>query len=227
MFTPVINAPRLVVATAPAEEPVTIDELKLALHIDQDVEDTLLTALLAAARGALESITGRSFVQTQWVAYFDIWPLVGAYIGACQSREIELPKAPLLAVEDDSEEAEEGATIAVESIKYLDADGAEQTLDPASYTVEPSLSPNCFGRVWLNPGVSAPTLGDYPGALRVTFNAGYGDAAAVPDEIKAAIKLLAAHLHTNPLPVNVGNIVNEVPYTLKFLIEHLTVRAIA
>lgn len=212
-----LNAPRLTVATAPAAEPVTVAELKDHLHIDGTDEDTKLTALLAAVRSVLEGITGRSFVQTKWTAYFDAWPLVGAYVGACQSREITLPKVPLLAV----------AAVAVESIKYLDENGTEQTLSAASYSVEPGISLNWFGRIRLKPDASIPALGDYPGALRVTFFAGYGAAADVPEEVKVLIKLLAGHLHTNPVPVNVGNIVNEVPMTLKFLIENLTVADLA
>lgn len=212
-----LQAPRLVVATAPATEPVTLAELKAHLRIDTEAEDAPLAALLATARGTLESITGRSFVQTEWVAYYDAWPLAGTYLGAPQAREIELPKAPLLSV----------ASTVVSHVKYLDTDGNLQTLSAADYTVEPGLSANWFGRIWLKPAASIPTIGEFPGALRVTFYAGYGAAAAVPEEIKTAIKLLAAHLHTNPVPVNAGSVVNEVPMTLQFLIQHLMVRSLA
>ncbi|MDE2618894.1 MAG: head-tail connector protein [Sphingomonadales bacterium] len=216
-FPPLLNAPRLVVATAPAEEPVTLAEIKAHLHIDSDADDAVLTGLLAAARGVLEEITSRSFVQTKWTAYLDHWPRVGTYMSAAHSREIELPKAPLLAV----------AGTAVESVKYLDKNGTEQTLAPANYNVAAGLSANWFGRLRLNPDASIPTLGHFPGALRVTFYAGYGAAAAVPEEIKVLIKLLAANLHNNPVPVVNDLRVNDVPYTLRFLIENLTVRAVA
>ncbi len=221
MFTPVINAPRVVEVTAPDEEPVTVAELKAHLRIDQDDEDTALLALITTARRVLEGITGRSFVQTKWRAYWDQWPLRGTYLGACQSREIELPRAPLLAVEVEEE------AVAVESVKYMDEAGTEQTVAAADYTVEEGISPDHFSRLRLNPDASIPALGDFPGALRVTFYAGHGDAAAVPAETKAALLQLAGHLHTNPVPVNVGNIVNEVPYTLQFLLQHLTIRSLA
>ena len=206
-------APRLVLTSAPAEEPVTLAELKAWLKLDDDAQDDLLTSLLATARAVLEDITGRACVASQWTAYYDAWPRAGTYVGACAAREIALPKCPLLP----------GDELGVESVTYLDEDGTEQTLDAADYTVEAGVSPNRYGRLRLVAGAAIPSLGDFPGALRVTFHAGYGAAADVPAEIKSAIKQLAGHFHTNPVPVNTGNIVTEVPYTLKFLIEHLTV----
>jgi uncharacterized phiE125 gp8 family phage protein len=42
---------------------------------------------------------------------------------------------------------------------------------------------------------------------------------AVPSHVVAGIKLLVAHLYENRTPVNIGNIVNELPFAVKTLLE--------
>lgn len=63
--------------------------------------------------------------------------------------------------------------------------GVAEALLPSSYDAQVGA----VGRLRVN---TAPA-----GALVVTFTAGWPDAAAVPDAMKLAIKLLAAHLYEN------------------------------
>jgi hypothetical protein len=61
----------------------------------------------------------------------------------------------------------------VTAIKYLDADGNEQTISTSVYRVvnngtEPSVVMLVGGQYW-------PTHGCYPDAVRIEFTAGYGD----------------------------------------------------
>jgi uncharacterized phiE125 gp8 family phage protein len=49
------------------------------------------------------------------------------------------------------------------------------------------------------------------GAVQVTFVAGYGNAAAVPADLKAAIKLLVGHLYENREAVTLGAMPAELP----------------
>lgn len=67
--------------------------------------------------------------------------------------------------------------------------GVTEALAPASYDAQTGA----VGRV----RVTAPVGGDDPGALIISFTAGWADAAAVPDAMKLAIKILAAHLYEN------------------------------
>lgn len=210
---PGVNGPRLVRSVAPAEEPVTLAEAKAWLKVDTTADDELITELITAAREHLEELTSRSFVATTWVSYWDTWPRLGTYAGAGVSREIELPVAPL---------------VSVSAVKYLDAAGVEQTLAGASYTVEGALHSSRFGRLWLNADASLPDMGDFPGALRVTFVAGAADAAAAPALAKVAIKqMLALWYESARQGVNIGNIVNALPWSGEAIINLLRVRSIS
>lgn len=215
---PALNAPRLVLVTAPATEPVTSAEAKLWLKLDDSEDDTIITELIAAARHVFEELTGRSCIDTTWRAEWDYLPRAGTWAGAPTARALELPRAPLK------------ASSPVAWVKYSadDASGTETTFASTNYTVDAGRDPNRFPRLWLDDDADWPALGSFPGALRCQFTAGYGvDASFVPEEVKVCLKLLIAHLYQNRTPVNVGNIVNELPWSLKHLIEMHTIRGIA
>ena len=55
-----------VLVAGPALEPVSLTEAKLHLRVDGNDENTLVTALIAAARQAAESYTRRAFVTQTW-----------------------------------------------------------------------------------------------------------------------------------------------------------------
>jgi hypothetical protein len=51
----------------------------------------------------------------------------------------------------------------------------------------------------------------------VTYIAGWTTAALVPANVKHLIKLWISHFYENREPVNIGNIVNEIPLSLSTL----------
>lgn len=75
--------------------------------------------------------------------------------------------------------------IAVTSVQYVDTDGATQTLDPANYALidrldTPSLFP-AYGKSW-------PAARSFPGAVSITFEAGYGaDMETIPAPLRQAV----------------------------------------
>lgn len=52
--------------TPPATEPVTLEEAKLHLRIDGTEEDSLISALITAARQKAEEYTKRAFITQTW-----------------------------------------------------------------------------------------------------------------------------------------------------------------
>lgn len=207
---------RLVRVTEPTVEPVTAAEAKLWLRVDDSADDAIFSELIALARGTFEDLTGRTLVSTTYRAEWDARPRAGIYVGASIARDLELPRGPL------------AASSPVAWIKYTDENGTAQTLSSADYTVDTGRDPGCYGRVRLAPGADWPALGDYPGALRCQFTAGYGSATSdVPAAIKVALKLFVAHLYQNRTPVNIGNIVNEIPLSLQALIDMHRIRSVA
>ena len=84
--------------------------------------------------------------------------------------------------------------VSVDSVKYLDADGAEQTVDPANYVVS---GIGGQGYITLASGLTWPSVGAYPDPVVVRFTAGEWEPdGIVPEGIKQAILLKASDLNT-------------------------------
>lgn len=188
--------------SGPSGEPVTLAEAKLHLRVTETSQDALISALITAARGAAEQITRRQLMTSQFLLTLDRfpwpgatdfggWPPIGIGLlpgggrGIMTARlaswyTLELPKAPLQTVDE---------------IKYLDSLGAEKTLAATTdYVIdsarEPARLAPAYGKYW-------PSTLPQINAVQVKFTAGYGNAAAVPEGIKAWIKLMIGALYEN------------------------------
>ena len=160
---------RLKLKTAPAVEPITLEEAKNHLKVDSTDDNTLINSLIKAARDLAEKETRRAFITQTWQMYLDSAP-----------AEIEIPKPPLQSVE---------------SIKVLDQDGNETTVDSSYYDVD--KAENSPGRVKLKSGCCWPTHRGFASFI-VEFKAGYGDAATdVPEALKQGFFVLIGHLYEN------------------------------
>lgn len=160
----------LIQTVAPAEEPLTLGEVKEHLRIDDDSQDAELNGIIAAARKEFETQTFRQLITATWELRLDKFP--------SGRTPITLPRAPLLLIN---------------SIQYVDPTdvsipGALLTLDAAKYQVsldrEPARLVPVFNENW-------PTArSNEADAVRINFDAGYGARAAVDDLIKQALKLM-------------------------------------
>lgn len=145
-----------------------------------------LRALLITAREAVETFLRRAIITQTWRLTLDSFPR--------ETDFIRLPKPKLLTVS---------------SIQYVDGTGATQTMSADDYVVDTATLP---GRILLGYGKVWPLTRDYYNAVTITFTAGYGaTAAAVPERVKQAIKLIIADLYKNRETLNIGNIINELP----------------
>lgn len=139
---------------------------KLFARIDHNVDDALVTAFIQSAVEKVQDYIRGALLEQTWELVLDAFP--------CE--EIELPLPPL---------------IEVTSVKYIDADGVEQTLDEDVYQVVKDAE---RGRFSLAPGQTWPsTKCGINAAVRIRFKAGYGTVAtAVPRPIVEAIWKLVA-----------------------------------
>ena len=153
--------------TDAASEPVTLAEAKAQARVDSSAEDTLITALITAARQAAEERMQRSILPQTWEKRLDAFP-----------SGIELPRGPVTSIT---------------SIKFLDTAGAEQTLDPADYQLD-NIS-EFVG--WVVPAIDVdwPETQENINAVRVRYVAGWANAAAVPGPVKAWILAMVAALY--------------------------------
>ncbi|MDD0814280.1 head-tail connector protein [Curvibacter sp. HBC28] len=153
----------------PAIEPVSLAEAKLHLRVDHDDEDTLIGALITAARMDCEERLQRSLITSGWEWTLDAFRDLG-YV----------PRPPL---------------VSVTSLKYVDAAGTQQTLDPSAYRVDAAGD---------QPGRLEPVAGQWPFAqdrlnsVTVAYQAGYGAAATdVPGPIRQWILLAIGDMFAN------------------------------
>lgn len=92
-----------------------------------------------------------------------------------------------------------GPVQSITSIKYLDCNGDEQTVDSSVYRLTAS------NEVILAYGKSWPDYRSDVDSVKIRYVAGYGDADLVPSAIKAWIMMNVATLYENRETVTVGN----------------------
>jgi uncharacterized phiE125 gp8 family phage protein len=177
------------VKTAPATEPVTLDEAKLHLRVTCAADDAYITALIKAARRHAELYQGRSYITQTLELRMDFFP----------QFLIELPRPP---------------SISVTSIKYIDSNGDTQTLDASKYTTDFN---SYVARIVPAYNESWPTTRRVIDAVTIEYEAGYGAASDVPETIKQAIYLLLTIWYDNRTPISEATVM-EIPFTVTALL---------
>jgi uncharacterized phiE125 gp8 family phage protein len=160
---------RLLVIDAPTVPLASLAEVKAHLRVDHTDDDDKIGALIWAAQNEFagpDGWVGRSFSLQQLELQLSHFP-------SCD--DILLPCPPLLV--DDTHPL---------TVKYIDAEGAEQTVDPAIYSVVTSGLAG-IARVALNYRQVWPAPRWQHDAVRIRYFAGYK-----PDDIKTAEGLKAA-----------------------------------
>lgn len=99
--------------------------------------------------------------------------------GEWSGRKLSLPCAPI---------------IEIVSVSYTDTKGAEQTVDSKNYGKTGDY-------LWFKPVWQMPSLGCYPGAVRIRYRAGYdnrpvadGGTGPIPAQIRKAVRLICRYL---------------------------------
>lgn len=104
-----------------------------------------------------------------------------------------------------------GPVQSIETVQYVDPVGVEQTLGPDTYIL-------AGGRILPAHGASWPSVrGDAEG-VRIRYVAGED---VVPPQVRQAVLLLVGQWFRNRMAVNVGNIVNELPFGVEALLSPL------
>lgn len=180
-------------------DPVTVEEAKAHLAIDTADFDLVLTKMVKAAIEAVEQHAGLTLSDTEYELQLDCWP---------SKDPICLPASPV------SE---------VNSVKYLDEDGAEQTVSADDWSWHPT---DDGAEVFFVSGFSAPSLYDRKRSLRVRFNAGYAASAdprlELPEKAEMAILFLVGTWFANRENVQTEQ-QYEVPETFRYLANQLRV----
>jgi uncharacterized phiE125 gp8 family phage protein len=151
------------VTTQPTVEPITLDQFKDALRVTGCDFDDQLTELLKVCRLKVEHDSYRKLITQTVTMYLTDFP----------DNCIPIRLAPVSAVN---------------SVKYYDQNGTQQTVTASDYWTDFVQTPP---EIRLRQGHSwPPTQQDRPNTVEVEFVCGYGAAVAVPVEAKLAIKEL-------------------------------------
>lgn len=177
----------------PACEPITLEQAKRQANVVATDDDAAISSWIYAARELVESASNRSLLPQTWRLRIHDWPL----------DKLELPKPPL---------------IAVESVKYYDSTGTEQTLPATYYSVDVDREP---GVLWRDEDAYWPETDGRPNGITVIYTAGYATEDAVPARAKQAILLLVAHWYRSREAIVIGTISKEIELAFSALIRSL------
>ena len=186
--------------TAPSVEPVSVTELKSQLRITGTSQDTMLGLLIKAARQHAEDYLRYSIIATVWELYLDAFPASG--------EPIWVQKSPVSL-----------GTPSTTTLKYYNTSGVLTTLtENTGYVVDYNSAParvyEAYDKTW-------PSTRVIPNAVVLKFTAGYANAAAVPDQIKQAILMIASTLYENPSDEVTGTQVNAINKNSEWLLRPL------
>jgi uncharacterized phiE125 gp8 family phage protein len=159
-----------IMLTGPAAEPLTLAEAKDFLRVTQDDDDSVITALIASARVLVEAQTRRALITQQWRIVRDAWPTNG---------RVWIAPSPL---------------IAITAARVYESDGTTVTIDPENFAFNAAAAP---AHVSFAPW-AVPQPGRLTGGIEIDITVGYGgDASAVPEPLRQAMRLLIAHWYEN------------------------------
>jgi uncharacterized phiE125 gp8 family phage protein len=168
--------------TEPAEEPLSLAEVKTAIRVDGSDEDAFLSRLISTSRRLVEQWTGRALVSTEYRATYQAFPSGTSYY--------ELPRTPVTEVG---------------SIVYANSVGDSTTLDDAEYTV--SLGDG-MRRARIVPARLAwwPQTYGHIDDVAITFTAGYATADDVPAELRDLCWMLVDYCYQRPASKEEGSL---------------------
>lgn len=171
-----------ILLSAPALEPLTVAEAKSYLRVETGDDDTVIAALIAAARSHVQAMTRRALIAQTWRYVLDVWPPEG---------RLRLRMGPLRTL------------IAA---RVFDAGGNASAIDTATFVLDKAAD------VIASPAWALPQPGRAVAGIELDIQLGYGTAASdVPDALRHAIRVLVAHWYDNRGQVAIGQSVPMMP----------------
>ena len=173
----------------PSAEPWSVAEAKDFLRVEHDDDDTVIAALIAAARGHVEALSRRALLVQRWRFVLDAWPANG---------RLDPRMAPLRSV------------IAA---RVFDAANNAHSVDAGTFVVDAAAN------IIASPCWALPQPGRFAAGIELDVELGYGALASdVPDALRHAIRMLVAHWYENRGLAAIGANVAMLPAGLGALI---------
>lgn len=182
---------------APAAEPLLPADCRSYCRVGDEITDSVLNMLIAGAREKAESLTRRRLITQQWRQLVDGFPAEG---------DVRLQVPPVASVQ---------------SVTYVDADGAWQTLSSSSYVLDAAVEP---GWLQLAYGASWPGTRAVANAVRIDMTSGYGaSGASVPPTILQWMYAAISFWVDNPGAFDLSGRASALPHRFheRLLDEHI------
>lgn len=174
---------------SPLVAPVTLAEARAHVRVDFDDDDARLQVLIETASELLDGYGGR----LGRAIVDQVWRQ--SFDRLAPSLRLAMPAREIVA------------------ISVLDADRIETTLDPGLWR----LLADARGSFIAFPAGVPAIRSRGPAGVTVQFACGW-PADAVPRPLRHAILMLVALWYEQGEPINIGNIVNDLPYAVEALI---------
>ena len=202
----------LQVTTAPTVEPLTMQEVKEYLRVEDNTDERVVRPFIETARRLAEEHLGRTLMPTTYSLFLDtnndmddpLWE--GMRTGAdlnYYKNYIVLPRSPVTSVTSVS--------------TFNDAD-TESTMASSKYYVDNVSEP---ARIVLRQGETFPTALRVANAIKVVYVSGYTSAYAVPEPIRMGMLQHIAYMYehrgdmyeaSSPMPPIIKNLY--APYVI-------------
>lgn len=189
---------RTAVVTSATGEPLTLEEVKDHLRLEQGetAEDEYLDTLVTVARQQVEDYTGRKLMPETRYLYLDNWQQ------SYSDEYIYIPDPPL-------------RSIPTTGVYYTDSDGDSTTMSSTAWATDTAGEP---GRLVLDYNDDWPTdVLDDNNPIRIEYNCGSSDRAAIPKAVKQAMKIMVSDMYENRETYVIGQSVGTVD-TVKALL---------
>ncbi len=198
------------IITAPPVEPISLEAMKAHLKVvgdgnspDSHPDDDLIELQIKAARTWCVNYLGYAVVETQFRLYLDEFP-------AYSIDTIDLPFSKL---------------IRIDSVTYVDENGATQTWSSSNYSADTA---SAQGRLLRGYDVDWPDTRPQRQAVQITYTAGFAPTNASPPDYRAnidadiiaAIKLIVGDLYEIRQDTITGTIVNKLKTVENLLHPH-------
>jgi len=178
------------ITSEPAKEPVTKNEVKDQLGISDNAQDLVIERRITKARLWIEDYCERSLINQTIEFRFDNFQEI-----------IRVPRPNI---------------VSVTSIKYIDGDGTETTIDSGEYVADTfdHVIRNAYGYTW-------PTPRCEKNACRIVYVAGYGTSQDdVPDAIKDELINIVGHWINYQAQQQNGQFITQVPTAIRRILDN-------
>ena len=189
-------------------EPATLSEAKTFLAVDHDEHDSLISALIQAARERAEEYCNRSFVEKKYRLSLDTWP---PRIPSTMHASLRLPRGPVAEVVH---------------VKYKNGETVE-TLAESKYTFSSTQLPTILHFIDDLPPVpmahNAVEIEYITGKYSNTPDTEGDEIIPFPEPVSTAIKMLTRTMYDHRDDMVIGAAVSQLPQSAEYLLKNYRV----